>query len=120
MKRDIVEIRSRDYWFKIIEMLQQNWALIDIDPSGPCLAYFMHDGSGVFDEMHFISEQEAHSQLKQNGFRRYAEDIKAHKFIGAPKPPFYKNSHPNGLIYSSGRYWSRIRHCDKNSIKEEK
>ena len=26
-----VEIRSRDYWFKIVEFLQQNWALIDED-----------------------------------------------------------------------------------------
>ena len=106
MKRDIVEIRSRDYWFKIVEMLQQNWALIDIDPSGLCLVYFVHDGSGVFDEMHFTSEQEAQSQSKQNGFRRYAEDIRAQEFIGAPKPPFSKDSHPNGPIYSSGRYWS--------------
>ncbi len=24
-----VEIRSRDYWFKIVDFLQQNWALID-------------------------------------------------------------------------------------------
>jgi len=107
MKKDIVEIRSRDYWFKVVEMLQQNWALIDVDPRGLCLVCFIHDRSGVFDEMHFTSEQEAQSQLKQNGFRRYAEDIKAQKFIGAPKPPFYKDSHPNGPIYSSGRYWSR-------------
>jgi hypothetical protein len=106
MKRDIVEIRSRDYWFKVIEMLQQNWALIDIDPSGSCLVYFVHDESGVFDEMHFTSQQEASNQLTHNGFRRYAKDFKAQEFIGAPKPPFYKDSHPNGPIYSSGRYWS--------------
>ena len=24
-----VEIRSRDYWFKVVEFLQQNWVLID-------------------------------------------------------------------------------------------
>ena len=24
-----VDIRSRDYWFKIVEFLQQNWVLID-------------------------------------------------------------------------------------------
>ena len=104
--KETVEIRSRDYWFKIVEMLQQNWALIDIDPSGSCRVYFVHDGSGVFDEMHFISEQEAQIQLKQNGFRRYDEDNKAQELIGAPKPPFYKDSHPNGPIYSSSRYWS--------------
>jgi len=120
MKSDIIAIQSRDYWFKIIEMLQQNWALIDIDPDGSCLVYFMHDGSGVFDEMHFTSEQEAQSQLKQNGFRRYAEDSKAQEFISTPKSPFYKDSHPNGPIYSSGRYWSRTKHRDKNSVKDGK
>ena len=106
MKRDIIEIRSRDYWFKIVEMLQQNWALIDMDPMGSCVVYFLHDGSGVFDEIHFRSDQEAQSQLKQNGFHRYADAIKAQSFIDTPKPPFYKDSHPNGPIYSSGRYWS--------------
>ena len=30
----VVEIRSRDYWFKIVEFLQQNWALIDEDLHG--------------------------------------------------------------------------------------
>jgi len=29
MRDKPVEIRSRDYWFKIVEFLQQNWALID-------------------------------------------------------------------------------------------
>lgn len=24
-----VEIINRDYWFKVVEFLQQNWALID-------------------------------------------------------------------------------------------
>jgi hypothetical protein len=24
-----VSIRSRDYWFKIVDFLQQNWALVD-------------------------------------------------------------------------------------------
>ncbi len=24
-----VEMQSRDYWFKVVEMLQQNWTLID-------------------------------------------------------------------------------------------
>jgi hypothetical protein len=29
MRDKAVEIRSRDYWFKIVEFLQQNWVLID-------------------------------------------------------------------------------------------
>jgi hypothetical protein len=67
----------------------------------------VHDGSGVFDEMTFTTEQEAKAQLTKNGFNRYSEDIKAQKIIGVPEPPFYKARHPNGPIYSSGRYWNR-------------
>jgi hypothetical protein len=26
---DPVKIESHDYWFKVVDMLQQNWALID-------------------------------------------------------------------------------------------
>jgi len=26
---DEVKITSREYWFKVVEMLQQNWALIE-------------------------------------------------------------------------------------------
>ena len=28
MSRAEVEIRSRDYWVKVVGMLQQNWALV--------------------------------------------------------------------------------------------
>ena len=50
---DMGEIRSRDYWVKVVEMLQQNWALIDVEPDGSCIVHFIHDGSGKFDEMKF-------------------------------------------------------------------
>ncbi len=49
---DKVEIRSRDYWFKAVELLQQNWALIDETPEG-AIAFFFGDTAGVFDEMVF-------------------------------------------------------------------
>jgi len=107
MRQDIIDIRSRDYWFKVVEMLQQNWALIDTDSTGSCIVYFLHDRSGVFDKMNFDSEEEAKIQLLQNGFHRYSDDSQAHQFIGVPAPPFYKDRHPNGPIYSSGRFWYR-------------
>jgi hypothetical protein len=104
--KDSVEIKSRDYWFKIIEMLQQNWALVDSLPDGSCNVFFVSDTSGVFDEIRFDSIGEATTSLRRNGFTKYADDKKAQEFIGLPKPPFYRKEHPNGPIYSSGRYWS--------------
>ena len=100
-----VYIESCDYWFKIIEMLQQNWALIDREPSGGCKVFFVGDTSGVFDEMIFDSVSDAEDGLRINGFRRYAEDEKVQEFIAPPNPPFHRGTHPNGPIYSSGRFW---------------
>ena len=105
MKRgEIVEIKSRDYWFKIVEFLQQNWALIDQQDSG-VVVWFFGDTAGVFDELNFKTEEDAIRALKRNGFKRFADDAKAQEFIAQPEPPFSRRPHPNGPIYSSGRYW---------------
>lgn len=98
-------IQSRDYWFKIIEMLQQNWALVDNERDGGAVVYFIDDAAGNFDRMQFTSKEEAFIALRKNGFRRYEEDIESHRFISTPKPTFRKSDHTNGPIYSSGRFW---------------
>ncbi|MBK6553085.1 MAG: hypothetical protein IPP18_15270 [Rhodocyclaceae bacterium] len=99
-----VEIRSRDYWFKIVEFLQQNWALIDENPDG-CTVFFFGDTSGVFDRLSFPSVAEAEAALRRNGFARFSADKKAQEFIAIPQPPFHERPHPNGPIYSSGKFW---------------
>lgn len=101
---DIVGIESRDYWFKIVDFLQQNWALIDPHAGGVIVRFF-GDTSGVFDEMTFTTEFAAVEALARNGFRRYADDVAAHASISKPEPPFRRAAHPNGPIYSSGRFW---------------
>jgi hypothetical protein len=104
---DLVDIRSRDYWFKIVEFLQQNWALIDPAPNG-VIVWFFGDTSGVFDQLTFASAETAAAELEHNGFRLYATDKQAQEFIACPQPPFRRHPHPNGLIYSSGRFWTQI------------
>jgi hypothetical protein len=106
MNDEFVEILSREYWFKVIEMLQQNWALIDASKTGAgCIVYFIGDRSGVFDQIELVSVTEAERQLRINGFEKFEDDEEARHFIVPPAPPFRKSSHPNGAIYSSGRYW---------------
>ena len=101
-----VPIRNRDFWVKVIEMLQQNWALIEDHPGkGSCTIYFINDGSGVFDQIDTSSKVVAVEGLLRNGFKRYADDLKIHDFIFPPILPFKRTRHPNGQIYSSGRYW---------------
>jgi hypothetical protein len=98
-------IVSRDFWFKIVEFLQQNWALIDARENG-AVVWFVDDGGGVFDRLDFNSEAEAKTALRRNGFVRFADDGKAQDFIAPPREPFRYREHINGPIYSSGRYWN--------------
>jgi hypothetical protein len=101
-----IDIANRDYWFKVVDILQQNWALIDSSKAGAKhIVYFITDKSGIFDQVEFDDIAEAQRQLGVNGFMRYEEDKKAKEVIVPPRPPFYRLTHPNGAIYSSGRYW---------------
>lgn len=104
---DEIPIESRDYWFKVIEMLQQNWALID-GTDGAATIYFVSDTGGVFDEIPFDSVDAAKASLSENGFQRFVDDPKAALFLSPPNPPFTLRAHPNGPIYSSGRFWKGL------------
>jgi hypothetical protein len=101
---EVVDIGSLDHWFKVVDFLQTNWALIDLSESG-ATAYFLGDTGGVFDEISFVSVDAASTALQRNGFRRFASDPKAASFLHPPVPPFIRRQHPNGPIYSSGRFW---------------
>jgi hypothetical protein len=101
-RKEVVDTRSTDHWFKIVEFLQQNWALID-DVDGGVIVWFFGDTAGVFDSLHFATRKDAEQALRRNGFARYATDPKAHSFIAIPEPPFWRDS--DWPIYSSGRFW---------------
>ena len=100
-----VQINSADFWVKVVAMLQQNWAVIEPLDTEDVQVYFVDDAGGVFDELTFPSVELARRALQQNKFRRLADDERAQSFLVPPKPPFYRQPHPNGPIYSSGRYW---------------
>jgi hypothetical protein len=102
---DPVLIKNDDFWVKVVEMLQQNWALIDIEPDSSARVFFISDTSGVFDEMVFPSALEAERSLERNGFRRFAVSVDLQSFLRPPLVPFHRAAHPNGPIYSSGRFW---------------
>jgi hypothetical protein len=98
-------IQSIDFWVKAIEMLQQNWALIEAEDKGAVRVHFISDASGVFDEIAFPSESAAREALGPNGFSRFAESADLQSFLRPPSAPFHRSAHPNGPIYSSGRFW---------------
>lgn len=105
---DEIEINSTDYWFKIVEFLQQNWGVIEETKLG-CIVFFFGDTAGVFDQMEFASVEQAEEALKRNGFAKYEEDRNAQEFITKPQAPFRRCTHPNGSIYSSGKYWQCVK-----------
>jgi hypothetical protein len=104
-ENDRVLIKSNDFWVKVVEMLQQNWALIDREPDAPAQVFFIHDHSGVFDQMLFPSVAVAERALLRNGFERFSANPDFAKFLRPPCGPYYRDRHPNGPIYSSGRFW---------------
>jgi hypothetical protein len=104
MYTDISEEFASDPLFKIVDFLQHNWAVI-VESDGEALVVFYGDTRGVFDELAFGSIDDAEKALKRNGFGKYQEDTKAQTFIGLPQGEFSERPHPNGKIYSSGRFW---------------
>ncbi len=102
---ETISINSQDYWFKTVDMLQNNWALITEQTCGGVTIFFIGDTSGVFDRLAFDNAELALQGLRANGFARLADDPDAQSVLAPPQPPFQSRPHPNGPIYSSGRFW---------------
>lgn len=120
MAKNTIKIKSNDFWIKTLDMLLQNWALIEKDYwSEASKVFFINDLSEVIDLLHFPTEAEAKSALKINGFWRYAEDEEAQKIIVAPSPPYCLGEHSFSEIYSSGRYWRNPPESPQNYTRYE-
>ena len=98
-------MKGHDFWIKIIEMLQQNWALIEENPDKSVTVFFITDNSDVFDQLNFSSKKEAKKALRRNGFGRYEDDPSFERFVCPPKPPFTPYWDKSRNIYSSGKFW---------------
>jgi hypothetical protein len=98
------EIKSEEYWIKIVDFLQQNWALIEYNENNRKVSvFFVQDDSKVFDKIDFNDVREAEIALRRNGFKLYQDmndDFKGH--VPPPLKPYNIISRP---IYSSGEYW---------------
>ncbi len=104
MHIDISKQLAQDPWFKVVDFLQQNWAVI-IQRKTDVLIVFYGDTCGIFDEIPFGTATEAKQALQRNGFSKFCDDKQAKEFISLPQGEFRERPHPNGRIYSSGRYW---------------
>jgi len=100
-----INIASTTYWFKVVEFLQTNWALLEESPDGITTAWFIDDTGGAFDHIQFPSLERAVKGLMRNGFDLYRVALEAQRHVSPPQPPFHVSQHPSGEIYSSGEYW---------------
>lgn len=92
------------WWVKIVEMLQQNWAL-PVTLDGKHALLFVSDRSGMFDRIDFDDIWSERRALVNNGFVEFARDPGLQEFLAPPTFPLSIKPHPNGFIYSSGRFW---------------
>lgn len=95
---------ASQWWVKVVGMSQQNWALPLVSRSG-ARVLFVSDTSGIFDHIDFSDPAEMTAALIRNGFREYDSSPDFKKFLSPPDLPLKPDQHPNGPIYSSGRYW---------------
>lgn len=104
MRTEISKEIAEDPWFKTVDMLQHNWAVV-IKEEGSILVIFYSDTCGIFDELRFNNSNEAETALRRNGFQKHKERERTQSFIALPQGEFEIRAHPNGRIYSSGRFW---------------
>jgi hypothetical protein len=121
MTPPVFKISNRDWWLKVLGMLQHNWALIEEESNGVTTVYFFHDEGmtlssnryrlseirsrcAVVDSLNFPNRKAALQALEGNGF-----------FHLAQRPGPWMNAYPSGHfydarateegIYSKGGYW---------------
>jgi hypothetical protein len=97
-----IELKSEIFWVKIIDFLQQNWALIEVIDN-KVIVYFIQDASMIFDKIEFESIEDAENGLLKNGFKLYLD--KNENFQDFMKPPKKPYGQSIRQIYSSGQYW---------------
>jgi hypothetical protein len=118
----LFEIKSKDWWFKVVGMLCHNWALIEQTPDNKAIVYFFHDmgktrqlvpnyehrtlqkRAGIIDSLEFNSLQDAHDALDWNSFERL-EPNPGEWDMYVPPGNYYDARESEEGIYSKGGYW---------------
>ena len=90
---DVIESAAR------IEMLQQNWALIEPAGDDGARVCSISDTSGGLRRDYLpLGLDEAHKALRRNGFRYFADEPDLQAFLHPPSPPSRRTTHPSGPI----------------------
>jgi len=60
--KETIEIKSTDFWVKVVGFLQHNWAVIEEVEQNRFKIFFFDDNAQVFDELGFKSLSDATAQ----------------------------------------------------------
>ena len=102
----VIDLGQSGRWIKIVEFLQQNWAVILPTESGTGVRlWFFDDGFNVFDLIELADVATAQRSLSRNGFEPYTES--KHGFVASPVPheKSPRFSWRPRRIYSTGEFW---------------
>lgn len=105
MEKRPVNINSTEYWVKVVGFLQQNWALIHQHEDHRCTVFFLLDNSAVFDQLEFLSIDDAEKALRRNGFSMLTEESEMQEILSGPREPFFETEMHKRPVYSSGEFW---------------
>lgn len=83
-----VEIKSETYWFNTLEESKTNWALIDEQPYGDAIVWFIDNNSRVINGTTFQTLKDAVYELMERGFDMYDHNEHARRGLIKPLPPF--------------------------------
>ena len=93
-----------DWYVKLVEMLQQNWAIIKLGETTQII--FVNDPGDVFDIIEVKDQETAHDKLMQNGFDKFSSPSWKRPLDEILTPPFkVVDTGERRKIYSSGKYW---------------
>jgi len=96
---------SQRLWVKVLDMLQQNWCLIEYVGGQSVEMVFFDDHGSVFDWLPTAGIKEAEQALKTNGFFWMYESPSFYLASGVPKRPKSGERFRDRPVYSSGEYW---------------
>ncbi|HEY9091887.1 hypothetical protein [Parasphingorhabdus sp.] len=104
MTGKFLNVESSSFWFKVVEMVQHNWAVILSHDEGVQIVFF-GDTSDIFDRMEFSDAGDAERALRRNGFAIFDDDPEVQSFIAKPEPRLQDEPFYHRPIYSSGQFW---------------
>lgn len=120
----VFEINSREWWIKVLGMLQHNWALIEESVDGSATVFFFHDcgatnvpcrsykisqlkgRSAIVDSFEFDSLKSACEGLRSNDFIPVADAPSGIDIGMQPQGVFYDARSTEKGLYSKKGYWT--------------